>query len=256
MNFTTDEKTMYKVMKAIYDSGIPIDFKGSMVLKACLKECGYSENVRHTVDIDANWHSDSFPTGEQMVKSLQNALNVNNIALDVSMYRMYGEGKSAGFDLKYKNSDEILFSMDIDVNRPKTATRLYEIDGFKFYGIAPVQMLADKVSVVSTDKVFRRVKDVIDLYYFSNAFEFNATKVVDALDESGRSLGDFNGFLYRIDDLEHAYGRFKVGDDVKKPDFDEMYCSVRDYIKDILPTGKPRELECTFDDNQGGDRGR
>ena len=39
MNITAEEKLMYQVMKAIYSSGIPIDFKGSMVLKAFLFEC-------------------------------------------------------------------------------------------------------------------------------------------------------------------------------------------------------------------------
>lgn len=61
-------------MKAIYDSGIPIDFKGSMVLKACLLEAGYTEEIRHTVDIDANWYSEMAPTAEQMTASLQKAL--------------------------------------------------------------------------------------------------------------------------------------------------------------------------------------
>ena len=37
MRMTAEEKLMYDVMKAIYDSGIPISFKGSMVLKACLE---------------------------------------------------------------------------------------------------------------------------------------------------------------------------------------------------------------------------
>lgn len=41
MNITAEEKLMYEVMRAIYDSGIPISFKGSMVLKACLVEAGY-----------------------------------------------------------------------------------------------------------------------------------------------------------------------------------------------------------------------
>lgn len=54
MNITTEEKLMYDVMKSIYESGIPINFKGSMVLKACLLELGYTEQTRHTVDIDAN----------------------------------------------------------------------------------------------------------------------------------------------------------------------------------------------------------
>lgn len=43
MNLTVEEKLMYEVMKAIYDSGIPVNFKGSMVLKACLLEAGYTE---------------------------------------------------------------------------------------------------------------------------------------------------------------------------------------------------------------------
>ena len=41
MQITAEEKWMYSAKKAIYDSGIPIDFKGSMVLKACLIEAGY-----------------------------------------------------------------------------------------------------------------------------------------------------------------------------------------------------------------------
>jgi hypothetical protein len=51
MIITAEEKLMYEVMKAIYDSGIPISFKGSMVLKACLMEVGFTEDTRHTVDI-------------------------------------------------------------------------------------------------------------------------------------------------------------------------------------------------------------
>ena len=62
MEITTQEKLMYEVMKSIYDSGMPISFKGSMVLKACLIEAGYTEDIRHTFDIDANWYSDTAPT--------------------------------------------------------------------------------------------------------------------------------------------------------------------------------------------------
>lgn len=74
MNITAEENLMYQVMKAIYDSRIPISFKGSMVLKACLMEAGYSEDTRHTVDIDANWNSDTLPSAEQMTNSLQKAI--------------------------------------------------------------------------------------------------------------------------------------------------------------------------------------
>lgn len=64
MSISAEEKLMYAVMKAIYDSGIPMSFKGSMVLKACLLEAGFTEETRHTVDIDANWYSDTAPSAE------------------------------------------------------------------------------------------------------------------------------------------------------------------------------------------------
>lgn len=74
MNISIEEKLMYSVMKAIYESGIPMNFKGSMVLKAFLLESGFAEETRHTVDIDANWYSNTAPSAEQMVISLQKAL--------------------------------------------------------------------------------------------------------------------------------------------------------------------------------------
>lgn len=46
MNLTAEEKLMYSVMNAIFRSGIPIDFKGAMVLKACLLEAGLDQTYR------------------------------------------------------------------------------------------------------------------------------------------------------------------------------------------------------------------
>lgn len=234
MKLTAEEKLMYAVMKAIYDSGIPISFKGSMVLKACLMEAGYAEDTRHTVDIDANWNSDTPPTGEQMVESLQNALRNSGIDLDVSIFRPYGEGRSAGFELKDKDTDEVLFSMDIDVNRPIPPTKIYEVEGLRFCGVSSTQMIADKVAAISTDKVFRRVKDVVDLYYISKVFQFDKTDVLQTLKNSGRSLDTFQGFLHRPEDLQHSYEKFRFEGGVYKPPFEEVYFTVKNYIKDVL----------------------
>ncbi len=226
---------MYEVMKAVCDSGIPISFKGSMVLKACLMEAGYSEETRHTVDIDANWNSDTAPSEEQMTNSLQNAIQNCGIDLEVSLYRMYGESRSAGFELADKATGEILFSMDIDVNRPIPPTKIYEVDGISFRGVSPTQMMADKISVVSTDKVFRRIKDVVDLYYMSKVFEFDRSAVLGAVEDSGRSLDTFNGLLCRFDDLKHSYDKFRFAGGVNKPPFEEVYEAVKEYIGEVLP---------------------
>ena len=235
MNITAEEKLMYSVMKAIYDSGIPISFKGSMVMKAYLMEAGYTEETRHTVDIDANWYSDTAPTKEQMVESLQKAIQKSGIDLKVDLYRMYGEGRSAGFELSDVDTGEQLFTMDIDVNRPAIQTKVYEVAGVQFRGVVPTQMIADKLSAISTNKVFHRIKDVVDLYYISKVFTFDKTEVLETLRNGGRTLGTFEEFLCRPDDLRHSYEKFRFTGNVNKPSFDEVYYAVKEYIKDILP---------------------
>ena len=162
MKLSAEEKLMYQVMKAIYESGIPLSFKGSMVLKACLMEAGFTEDVRHTVDIDANWNTDNSPSADHMVESIQHALTKSGIDLKVHLYRMYGEGRSAGFELTDPAAGDALFTMDVDVNRPVPQIQMYEIADVRFLGASPVQMIADKLSAISTDKVFRRIKDVVD----------------------------------------------------------------------------------------------
>ncbi|MBO7651062.1 MAG: hypothetical protein J6S79_09995, partial [Lachnospiraceae bacterium] len=102
---------------------------------------------------------------EQLTESLQKA--ISRIGIKIVAYRPYGGGRSAGFEIRDEKDGNLLFTIDMDVNRPVSATKIYMIEGIQFRGVAPTQMIADKVFVVSTDKVFRRIKDVIDLYYLS-----------------------------------------------------------------------------------------
>ena len=125
--------------------------------------------------------------------------------------------------------------MDIDVNRPIPPTKIYEVEGLRFCGVSSTQMIADKVAVISTDKVFRRVKDVVDLYYISKVFQFDKTDVLQTLKNSGRSLDTFQGFLHRPEDLQHSYEKFRFEGGVYKPPFEEVYLTVKNYIKDVLP---------------------
>ena len=243
MNITAEEKLMYEAMKAIYDSGIPVSFKGSMVLKACLIEAGYSEEIRHTVDIDANWNSDTAPTAEQLVESLQKALTDNGIGLTVSLHRMYGERRSAGFELADSSSGEVLFTMGMDVNRPNPPKKIYEVAGIRFCGVAPIQMIADKVATISTGRVFRRIKDVVDLYYISKVFAFDSAAVMQTLKDDGRSLEKFDGFLRHPEELQHSYEKFRFTGDVSKPPFEEVYHTVKMYIRDVLPKERKRGQE-------------
>jgi len=234
VNISAEEKLMYEVMKAIYESDMPVCFKGSMVLKAYLLESGYSDDTRHTVDIDANWNSDIAPSMAQIAKSFQKAIDKVDISLTVIPYREYGDDRSAGFELRDSSSEEVLFTMDVDVNRPTAPTKIYEISHWQCRGVAPVQMIADKVSVVSSDKVFRRIKDVVDLYYISHVCNFDREDILHILKNNGKVLGNFDGFLNRTEDLKHSYEKFRFAGGVNKPTFDEVYQRVKRFIAEII----------------------
>ncbi|MGI6594744.1 MAG: hypothetical protein ACOX24_06685 [Christensenellales bacterium] len=234
MKISAEEKLMYEVMKAIYVSGIPVSFKGSMVLKAYLLEAGYFEDTRHTVDIDANWNSGSTPTIEQIAESFQKALDENFINLKVIPYRKYSDNISAGFELRDMASKEVIFTMDVDVNRSIPMTKIYEISGLCFRGVVISQMIADKVYVVSSDKIFQRIKDLVDLYYISHVCDFNRGDVLNILKSNNRKFGRFDGFLNRIDDLKHSYEKFRFGGDINKPPFEEVYQVVKNFIAGVI----------------------
>lgn len=247
MRITDDEKLMYRVMEAIYVSGLPVGFKGAMVLKACLTEAGFSGDTRHTSDIDASWNTDDLPTGEQMAESIQRALRNNNIPLDVKLYRMFGENKTAGFDVIDPITSDTLFTMDIEVNRPSQQMKHYIIDGMSFNGISPTQIMADKIAVVSSDLVFRRIKDVIDLYYMSSVFNCDKQAIIEALSSRGRSVGGFNAFIKHSEDLQHAYDKYRFAKDVIKPPFDVVYNTVKDFLGNLMPSEKEKDIDKDMD---------
>lgn len=241
---TKEEEKMYAVMEAIFDSGIPISFKGSMVMKAFLVQAGYQGGVRHTKDIDGNWNTDYPPTSRQVAYSVQQALDEHGIGLDVRLYREYGERRSAGIEFISRKTGRAEFLMDIDVNRTEPQTQLYEVDDARFVGAIPTQMIADKVSSISSDRVFRRVKDVIDLYYLSQVVRPDREYVIKTLEDSDRKLGTFESFFRRKEDVRHAYEKFRFEGGVEKPDFEEVYGRASDFLFGLFP----EELKSFADD--------
>ena len=85
--------------------------------------------------------------------------------------------------------------MDMDVNRPVQPTQIYEVAGLRFRGGSPDQMLADKISAISTGKVFRRIKDVVDLYYLSQVFEFDLNRLQKTLSNSDKLLEVIDDYI-------------------------------------------------------------
>lgn len=235
MELNNEEEIMFRVMKSIYDAGLPLSFKGSMVLKAVLLEADYEETVRHTIDFDGSWFSKSFPTVEFIAESIQKAIDNAGLPYFVKATRNYGNGRSAGFEFISKETGVSDFTMDMEINKPPRKQRLYTVEGCTFSGVVVSSILADKVFVVSSRKIFRRLKDVFDLYYLSKVVKLDKDDVMSILNSNNMSLGSFHEFLHMKDDLLHAYNKFELLEIAEKIPFNELYDGVKAYIKDFLP---------------------
>ena len=92
---------LYRVMEELSNAGVPIVFKGAMVLNLVIRENNPSRVERVTRDIDGDWIG-VFPTMEEMEIALRNAVKKVDFSLDVQANRIFGERKSAGFRIVNK----------------------------------------------------------------------------------------------------------------------------------------------------------
>ena len=130
----SEEKFLYDLMTMLYNSNIPIVFKGAMVLKVVQFAYGNPSGLeRETHDLDGDWVKGT-PSMSYLTSVLQDAVNKLGYPLRVEPYRSYGERKSAGFNFVRLDNNAIFTSMDLSI-RSNSCTQLYSyINGIRFYG--------------------------------------------------------------------------------------------------------------------------
>ncbi|MBD5454358.1 MAG: nucleotidyl transferase AbiEii/AbiGii toxin family protein [Lachnospiraceae bacterium] len=96
---------LYNVMEELSKAGVPIVFKGAMVLNLAIRNNNPSKVERSTRDIDGDWVGEG-PTMKEMEKALQSAVKKVDSALNVQISRVFGERKSAGFRIVNENGEK------------------------------------------------------------------------------------------------------------------------------------------------------
>lgn len=218
---------MVRLIEELSNMRTPIVFKGAMVLKTALS--GITLNTeRMTRDIDGDWISTP-PSMEELENLINKALYNVDITLRAVAYRNYGLGKSAGFNI-LDSAGRKVFSIDISMkDNPYYIAYTTNINQIKFYGSAPEKMFADKLRGISTVKIYRRVKDLYDLYLLSALNGYSSIKITSIL---GNTIGDFKDFRECSYDLKHAYN--KLNRVTNKPSFKEVYSNVYEFIRPFL----------------------
>lgn len=84
---------LYRIMEKLSEAGVPIVFKGAMVLNLAIHENNPSHVERGTRDIDGDWIGEA-PTMEQIESALRNSVKKVDVSLDIETKRIFGEKKS------------------------------------------------------------------------------------------------------------------------------------------------------------------
>ena len=218
---------LYRVMEELSNAGVPIVFKGAMVLNLVIRDNNPSKVERVTRDIDGDWVGE-IPTMEEMERALRNAVKEVDSSLDVQANRTFGERKSAGFKIINETGEKIA-SIDLSVRQNQFCTPYISyLNGISITGASLSKMLSDKIYAISGESVCRRMKDVLDIYIISFITKIDIDELCQIWDETGRELGNFEAYKTQITKLGEAYNKMKG---VKnKPEFTEVYSRVNDII--------------------------
>jgi hypothetical protein len=224
------EKTMYRILGAISAMDAPIVFKGALITKLVLSENGFSSALRQTKDIDANWVGEA-PTMEGLENAVSQALDVLDGEYRAVATREYSEKQTAGISIVNTATEKEIVSMDIGI-KPVSGSRLYYYGEIGIKGVLPNEILADKISVLSGRYIFRRAKDMFDVYALAHCVRVVMSEIYDVQRMNGREFGAFSEFLLRRNDIEHAYARLKGIEG--KPDFDEVYAYLDKFLSPFI----------------------
>lgn len=224
---------MYNVIEAISILKYPIVFKGALVLNHLMETKGITETQRGTKDIDADWVGGRISMEEllSIIKDSIACIKIDN--LEVRLVREATERRSSGFEVLLKNQN--LFSFDISLVENEFITEYTTKNGVTFIGASKEKIFVDKISAISSRTLFRRAKDIYDLYLLSMLEGYYVREINYVLERSGRRLSEFSEFINDIDEIKNAY--FKMRGIINPPEFNVMYGRVRDFCSPYITNG-------------------
>lgn len=218
---------LYRIMEELSKDGVPIVFKGAMVLNLIVQKNNPAKTERLTKDIDGDWIGEG-PTMSQMKDALIKATKKVDSTLDIKIYREFGERKSAGFKIVNERGEKVA-SIDLSVRKNEFCIPyLSYINDVSITGASLDKMLSDKIYAVSSKSVCRRVKDLVDIYVISYLTEVQIKNLCEIWEKTERQIGDFSEFQEKMFDIAEAYGKMKG---IKnKPDFLQLYNRVSEFL--------------------------
>ena len=204
----------------------PIVFKEALALKNLLFINNPNLEInRKTSDIDANW-IDKYDENK-IINIIDTAVKQVDSNYKARLYRKPEVNVSMGISILDEN-DMIVSKIDMDIkdNPFYVICNIDDVD-IKYSNFS--KMMCDKLRSLSSETVFRRMKDLLDVYLIISDNNISKNDIKIVLEYENKKMGDFSTLLNNKEKARHGYETLKYIDN--KPEFDIVWNNVIDYLK-------------------------
>lgn len=204
--------------------------KGYMALSTYLEQ----DTGRQTTDIDLAFLEES-AWKDFTINCTSIATNNSELGIKYELVKIKDTPNGGRLFIKASKDYDIV-SFNLDMNYPKDRRMTLKSFGGLSINVFPLErIIVDKISVVTTIKVNRRVKDLIDLFLIASNYDFEYSELMDKVHsiveiESRDLSGTYLFDLANSQIIKHSYDRYE---NVNKPEFGLLIDTVREFILPI-----------------------
>lgn len=223
--------------------------KGGTVLISRVIDNNRQDLFRRTSDIDI--HCTSYVYWEHFCNEIELILNKAGTGYRYKIVKRRGDTKpstisdSLHFDvIRLYDNQTARIKIDMNVK----SNEMVELDfsnSLGMYTFSVQTSIADKVKVVSSPQIFRRIKDVYDLAVYATLYSVSYCDLLRAIEKKYPSIELVNMFIpQNMNDLQHAYDKFDGI--INKPAFGDLYTICARFLYPIY-----KKSSCNLKWNRG-----
>lgn len=218
------------------------DYHNEFVVKGCMalnNHFNYNNlgDARQTRDIDLHYYNredwENFVKHSSITSTMNSKLSITYELIWRRGFIKNPNGDSLKFKAVTPSGDIFEFSVDMNFGNDVDLVKLEE-SKLRFYSI-PV-ILSDKLTVLSTRIVCRRIKDLLDIYLISSNFDLSyidlCVSIKKRFIDTNRAL-DFNNLYFlkvnSLNEILHALDKYSESSKINK-DYIAVINQVIDFV--------------------------
>lgn len=220
-------------------------YKNSMVLKGCMclkLQLSLDKQIRGTSDLDMHFFTlDDWEDFVNMCCPLANKYSTRGIKYELVSRRGFRKNPNSD-SLKFKatlpNGEIYDFKLDMNIGNCNYKDSIVLPNGVSINVNSVLGIMIDKLQVLSSIKVCRRVKDLIDVYYLITNFDFDYDEIFDIMQTKTDLIDSMltDGCFILMDDkkdlIKNAFDKYQFLNG-EKPEFEEVYNLVMQFSETI-----------------------